>query len=69
MDTNFLDADFAGYAEGLLRLRSGRRLVSSFDLAQDKFVFSANFAPKASFVTKLCLRPQGHIKWPSYEAD
>ncbi|MFA5271638.1 MAG: hypothetical protein WC412_04780 [Candidatus Omnitrophota bacterium] len=24
------------------------------------FVYSANFAPKASFVTKLCLRPQGH---------
>jgi hypothetical protein len=24
------------------------------------FVFLTNFAPKASFVTKLCLRPQGH---------
>jgi len=24
------------------------------------FVFLANFAPKASFVTNLCLRPQGH---------
>jgi hypothetical protein len=24
------------------------------------FVFLANFAPKASFVAKLCHRPQGH---------
>jgi hypothetical protein len=23
-------------------------------------VYLANFAPKASFITKLCLRPQGH---------
>jgi hypothetical protein len=51
--TQFLDTDCADYAEGFL--------VS--------FVYLTNFVTKASFVTKLCLRPQGRIKWPSYEAD
>jgi hypothetical protein len=40
----FFDADCAENAEMFLA----------------SFVYLANFAPKASFVTKLCLRPQGH---------
>jgi hypothetical protein len=43
--TGFLDADFAENAD--------RFSVS--------FVFSVKFSPKASFVAKLCHRPQGHI--------
>jgi hypothetical protein len=46
--TLFFDADFAGYA--------GRFLVS--------LLYLANFAPKASFITKLCLRPPGHFAMP-----
>jgi hypothetical protein len=32
-------------------------------------VYLANFAPKASFVAKLCLRPRGHLTIPLCEAD